>query len=89
MKNIKLKINHHVNYTNDFIKDFTNEFLDEVEDNFIEEFYKIENKYIGLPNTAETSHSYKYDVAYLCRNYKLITGKNFKIPRSKISWRKY
>ena len=82
MKNIKLKINHHVNYTNDF----TNEFPDEAEDNFIEEFYKIENKYIGLPNTAETSHSYKY---YLCRNYKLITGKNFKIPRSKISWREY
>ena len=85
MKNIKLKINHHVNYTNDFTKDFTkdftNEFPDEVEDNFIEEFYKIENKYIGLPNTAETSHSYKYYVTYLCRN--------FKIPRSKISWREY
>ena len=86
MKNIKLIINHHVNYTNDFTKDFTNEFPDEVEDNFIEEFYKIENKYIGLPNTAETSHSYN---ASLCRNYKLITGKNFKIHRSKISWREY
>ena len=49
----------------------------------------IENKYIGLLNTTQNFHSYKYDVAYLCRNYKLITGKNFKIPRSKISWRKY
>ena len=89
MKNIKPKINHHVIFTNDFTEDFINEFPDEIEDNFIEEFYKIENRYIGLPSTAEISYNYEYDVAYLCRNYKLITGKNFKIPRSKISWRKY
>ena len=85
MKNIKPKINHHIIFTNDFTKDFKNEFPDEIEDNFIKFFYKIENKYIGLPNTAETSHSYKY----VCRNYKQVTGKNFKIPRSKISWREY
>lgn len=81
MKNIKFKRNHHINYTN--------EFPDEIEDNFIEKFYEIENKYIGLLNTTENFHSYKYDIEYLYRNYKAITGKNFKAPRSKISWRKY
>lgn len=89
MKNIKLKINHHINYTNDFTEDFINEFPDEIEDNFIEKFYEIENKYIGLLNTTQNFHSYKYDIEYLCKNYKAITGKNFKAPRSKISWRKY
>ena len=85
MKDIKLKINHYVNFT----KDLTNEFPDEIEDNFIEKFYEIENKYIGLLNTTQNFHSYKYDIEYLYRNYKAITGKNFKAPRSKISWRKY
>lgn len=78
MEDIKLKINHYVNFTNDFTKDVLNEFPDE-----------IENKYIGLLNTTQNFHSYKYDIEYLCKNYKAITGKNFKIPRSKISWRKY
>ena len=93
MKNIKPKINHHVISTDDFINNFTkdviNEFPDEIEDNFIEKFYEIENKYIGLLNTTQNFHSYKYDIEYLCKNYKAITGKNFKAPRSKISWRKY
>ena len=89
MKNIKLIINHDVSFTDDFTKNVLNEFPDEIEDNFIEKFYEIENKYIGLLNTNQNFHSYKYDVEYLCKNYKAITGKNFKIPRSKISWRKY
>lgn len=89
MKNIKLIINHDVSFTDDFTKDVLNEFPDEIEDNFIEKFYEIENKYIGLLNTTENFHSYKYDIQYLYRNYKAITGKNFKAPRSKISWRKY
>ena len=89
MENIKLKINHYVNFTNDFTKDLTNEFPDEIEDNFTQKFYELEDKYIGLLNTTETSRQYRYDVAYLCNNYKQLTGKNFKIPRSKISWRKY
>ena len=78
MKNIKLIINHDVSFTDDFTKDVLNEFPDE-----------IENKYIGLLNTTQNFHSYKYDIEYLCKNYKAITGKNFKAPRSKISWRKY
>ena len=89
MKNIKLIINHDVSFTDDFTKDILNEFPDEIEDNFIEKFYEIENKYIGLLNTTQNFHSYKYDIEYLYKNYKAITGKNFKIPRSKISWRKY
>ena len=93
MKNIKLIINHDVSFTDDFINDFTkdvlNEFPDEIEDNFIEKFYEIENKYIGLPNTSKTCHNYRYDFECLCRNYKQVTGKNFKAPSSKISWRKY
>ena len=93
MKNIKLIINHDASFTddfiNDFIKDVLNEFPEEIEDNFIEKFYEIENKYIGLLNTTQNFHSYKYDIAYLCKSYKQVTGKNFKIPRSKISWRKY
>ena len=89
MKNIKLIINHDVSFTDDFTKDVLNEFPDEIEDNFIEKFYEIENKYIGLLNTTQNFHSYKYDIKYLYRNYKAITGKNFKAPRSKISWRKY
>ena len=78
MKDIKLKINHHINYTNNFTEDFINEFPDEIEDNFIEKFYEIENKYIGLLNTTQNFHSYKYDIEYLYRNYKAITGKNLK-----------
>ena len=78
MKNIKLIINHDVSLTDDFTKDVLNEFPDE-----------IENKYIGLLNTTQNFHSYKYDIEYLCKNYKAITEKNFKAPRSKISWRKY
>ena len=89
MKNIKLIINHDVSFTDDFTKDVLNEFPDEIEDNFIEKFYEIENKYIGLLNTTQNFHSYKYDIEYLYRNYKAITGKNFKAPCSKISWRKY
>jgi hypothetical protein len=89
MKNIKLIINHDVSFTDDFTKDVLNEFPDEIEDNFIEKFYEIENKYIGLLNTTQNFHSYKYDIEYLYKNYKAITGKNFKAPRSKISWRKY
>ena len=89
MKNIKLIINHDVSFTDDFTKDVLNEFPDEIEDNFIEKFYEIENKYIGLPNTTETYHNYRYDLNYLYRSYKQVTGKNFKTPRSKISWRKY
>ena len=89
MKNIKLIINHDVSFTDDFTKDVLNEFPDEIEDNFIEKFYEIENKYMGLLNTTQNFHSYKYDIEYLYRNYKAITGKNFKAPRSKISWRKY
>ncbi len=89
MKNIKLIINHDVSFTDDFTKDVLNEFPDEIEDNFIEKFYEIENKYIGLPNTSETCHNYRYDLKCLCRNYKQVTGKNFKAPRSKTSWRKY
>lgn len=89
MKNIKLIINHDVSFTDDFTKDVLNEFPDEIEDNFIEKFYEIENKYIGLLNTTQNFHSYKYDIEYLCKNYKAITEKNFKAPRSKISWRKY
>ena len=89
MKNIKLIINRDASFTDDFIKDVLNEFPDEIEDNFIEKFYEIENKYIGLLNTTQNFHSYKYDIEYLCKNYRAITGKNFKAPRSKISWRKY
>lgn len=89
MKNIKLIINHDVSFTDDFTKDVLNKFPDEIEDNFIEKFYELEDKYIGLLNTTETSRQYRYDIEYLCRNYKAITGKNFKTPRSKISWRKY
>lgn len=89
MKNIKLIINHDVSFTDDFTKDVLNEFPDEIEDNFIEKFYEIENKYIGLLNTTQNFHSYKYDIEYLYKNYKAITGKNFKAPCSKISWRKY
>ena len=89
MKNIKLIINHDVSFTDDFTKHVLNEFPDEIEDNFIEKFYEIENKYIGLLNTTQNFRSYTYDLEYLCRNYKAITGKNFKTPRSKISWRKY
>ena len=89
MKDIKLKLNHYVNFTNDFTKDLTNEFPDEIEDNFIEKFYELEDKYIGLLNTTKTSRQCRYDIEYLCKNYKAITGKNFKAPRSKISWRKY
>ena len=89
MKNIKLIIKHDTSFTDDFTKDVLNEFPDEIEDNFIEKFYEIENKCIGLLNTTQNFHNYKYDIKYLCRNYKAITGKNFKTPRSKISWRKY
>ena len=89
MKNIKLIINHDVSFTDDFTKDVLNEFPDEIEDNFIEKFYEIENKYIGLLNTTQNFHSYKYDIEYLCKNYRAITGKNFKATRYKISWRKY
>ena len=89
MKNIKLIINHDVSFTDDFTKDVLNEFPYEIEDNFIEKFYEIENKYIGLLNTTQNWLRYKYDIEYLCKNYKAITGKNFKTPRSKISWRKY
>lgn len=89
MKNIKLIINHDVSFTDDFTKDVLNEFPDEIEDNFIEKFYEIENKYIGLLNTTQNFHSYKYDIECLYKNYKAITGKNFKTPCSKISWRKY
>ena len=82
MKNIKLIINHDVSFTDNFINDFTkdvlNEFPDEIEDNFIEKFYEIENKYIGLPNTSETCHNYRYDLECLCRNYKQVTGKILK-----------
>lgn len=73
MKNIKLIINHDVSFTDDFTKDVLNEFPDEIEDNFIEKFYEIENKYIGLLNTTQNFHSYKYDIEYLCKNYKAIT----------------
>lgn len=89
MKNIKLIIKHDTSFTDDFTKDVLNEFPDEIEDNFIEKFYEIGNKYIGLPNTSETCHNYRYDLECLCRSYKQVTGKNFKTPRSKISWREY
>lgn len=77
MKNIKLKINHDVSFTDDFTKDVLNEFPDEIEDNFIEKFYEIENKYIGLLNTTQNFRSYKYDIEYLYRNYKASNWKKF------------